>query len=95
MIDKITRYAFIAATIAVAILYYLLQKKEEKLQDVIFNLQKEKLEAKLSKARERMKNDKDNFQKHLDTYNKLRARYAPDILRTGAGSHIAPGSGTA
>jgi len=84
MIDKFTRYGFLASTIIIAVLLYMYNRQGQKLATTIYNLQKKTIEDKLHAAKEKAENDKKNFKKRLDYYNKLKLRYADDIKRLGA-----------
>ena len=84
MMDKLARYGFLISILITAIVVYLYDRQGKRFATTLFNLQKEAIENKLSKAREKLKNDEKDFATNLIEYERLKRIFAVDIDRTGA-----------
>lgn len=80
MKDNIAVTGFILMTTVAAVLYYLLGRKEKKLQEVIHDVQKERLEEKLKSAQEEATRDGKIHAEALAHYHQLITRYG-DLAR--------------
>lgn len=84
MMDKLARYGFLISILVTAIVVYLYDRQGKRFATTLFNLQKEAIEDKLAKAKERLKTDEKDFATNLIKYEKLKRLLAADIKRTGA-----------
>lgn len=86
MKDTLLSWWFIISSFAIAFLYFLLVKKGEKLDEVIYEKQTQMLDAKLKKAKEKLDVESETYEDDYENYNKLKKRYQPLIDKLGIDS---------
>jgi len=81
--DSLYQIGFLITVIALGIIYFLYDKRGRKIEQVVYDLQKQKLESKLASLKEEAQNDSKKSEKAARQYGDLVRRYMPLMHRLG------------
>jgi len=83
LVDKLSNAWMIISTIFIGVLIFLYHRRGQKLEQVVYELQKQTIEAKLKAVKERGQRNEKEREKAKAHYADLRRRYAAAIERHG------------
>jgi hypothetical protein len=83
LLDKAAIVAFIISTLAVAVLLYLYDRRGRKIGELLYEVQKSKLDSKLKAAQEEVRKDGKLHADALAQYHRLLERYSALAQKLG------------
>lgn len=81
--DNLALLGFLISTLAVAILYYFYDRRGRKIQELLYDVQKERLDTKLKAAQEEVRKDGELHADALAQYHRLLERFKPLAQKLG------------
>ncbi len=85
--DNLALVGFILSTTALAIVYYLFQRRGQKISELTYDLLKERLDTKLEAAKAKVTKDGEHAKQSSDAYSSLLSRYDSLAKKLGVGPH--------
>jgi hypothetical protein len=80
MKDKLLRYWFIFSSLALAVMYFLFDRRGRKLHEALMDAERAKLNAKINKIVEKASESREGYERANEEYEVIKSRYS-DVLR--------------
>jgi hypothetical protein len=81
--DKLLEYWLVFSVIAIAILYFTLDRRTRNFQKIVSDLKEKAIESKIAALQEKAKQSEKDYEEAIQTYDSLKSKYADIVKRLG------------